>query len=310
MIADVKKQNLEAHNFISDSLLFLETLNKFNGKKMSVTDEQAFLENINEFSASFIYFREAYDQKSTNIHHLAVLLEDIRIVVDNGNADYKNAANDTEAMDILLDVINDSTLKMGHMDAYLKDAEKEEQEYKRMQTVERVFLETKQGVEGAEKVFKKVSEDVKNNMSSIHAELEKMDHQFDVFENNAKDVKKQCDKVAAIGDAFEKGFKDWEVSSNAETKKAYVDIIAKINENNIELTNQKDKSMEITESSWAKTLDKIEKKSATTLNNVEQLNKESQDLLKKEGVKQFLVYGGSVMAGLNFFLLIALFLIK
>ena len=310
MTAELKKQNLEAHSFISDSLVFLETLNKFNGKEMSDTDEQAFLENINEFSTSFIYFREAYDQKSTNIHQLSVLLEDIRIGFTKGNANYKKVANKTEAMNILLAVINNATEKMGDMKRYLIKAEKEEQENKRMQTVERVFMETKQGVEGAEKVFREVSEDVKNNMSSVHAEMEKMDGQLSIFENNTKEFKKQCDKVAVVGEAFEKGFKDWEVSSNAEIKKAFDGIMEKIKTDRLEAASQKDESMKAVESSWTKTLDQIEKKSATTLNNVEQLNNESQDLLKKEGVKQFLVYGGTVMAGLNFLLLMAMLFIK
>jgi len=310
MIVSEKKRNLVASSFVSDALKLLETLNTINDKNMTDTENQAFLENINEFSKSFIYFREAYDQKSSNIQHLAILLEEIRAIVDNGNATYTNSNDQGICMDILLEIINESSMKMGQMDDYLLGAEKEEHENKRMQVVEKIFIDTKLGVEGAKTVFKEVGQSVKASMNSIHEELEKMDGQLNVIENTAKEFKTQCDKVVKMGDDFELGFKNWKTSSHEEIDKAFNDIIENIKAQKQETTDQKNKAIEEVSEAWKAAMAEIESKSGATLVNVQELNNESSSLLKKEGVKQFLVYGGTVMAGLNFFLLLALLLFK
>lgn len=310
MIVSEKRRNLEASSFVSDALKLLETLNTINGKDMTATENQAFLENIDEFSKSFIYFREAYDQKSSNIQHLAILLEEIRTIVDNGNATYTNSNDQGICMDILLEIINESSKKMGKMDSYLVGAEKEEHENKRMQVVEKIFIDTKLGVEGAETVFKEVGQSVKASMNSVHEEMEKMDGQLNVIENTAKEFKTQCDKVVKMGDDFELGFKKWKTSSHEEIDKAFNDIIENIKAQKQETTDQKNKAIEEVSEAWKAAMAEIESKSGATLVNVQELNNESSSLLKKEGFKQFLVYGGTVMSGLNFFLLLALLLFK
>jgi methyl-accepting chemotaxis protein len=306
---DVKK-NKETHNFMNDSIKLLEVLNNFNSEKMSESDEEILLENIDDFFSSFVYFRESCENKKSNIHHLSVIMEDVWTIAEDGNEAYKKAETNEEIHNSLLKTVNNITDKLDEIEKTLAEAEKDEQEFKRMETVEKVFLDTKMNVIEVSESFKTFSEDVKNNMTLMHDEMEQMENNLRGFENNTQEYKNNTDKLKQVGNEWNENFKNWQVSSNKKIEEGHNDLIEKINASTKEAVNNKDKLLENINSRWETQVDNMEKKCAETLFNVSEINESSKKLLFGEHFKQVFIYFGSAMSVINFFMLIAFMVLK
>lgn len=285
MEANVKK--MEAQNFLGDAFNMLQELNKVNGRDLSKKEKEAILEKLDEFSTAFIYFRESYDESQSNIHKMGQSIEDIRQIVAVGEKQYLSCENQpVQANQILINMISQIMDELQNIDNWTKDALVEETQSRQLNTIKDIFVETKKDIDGAEKVFRDVQDKIEEQSNSLKDNMESVQTSLSSFSSNLVETKNQLSCFEQIGKNILTGFDEWKLSSGKDLENSF--------KSQVETVNKK----------FGEYLEGIDKKTNEVNIKMEKLADKSDSLLSGEGAKQFLVYGGTVLTGLNFILLI------
>lgn len=285
MEANIKK--MEAQNFLGDAFNMLQELNRVNGQDLSKEEKEVILEKLDEFSTAFIYFRESYDESQSNIHKLSEKVEDIRQIAAIGERLYgENEGDLTKLNQILINMIADIMEQLQNIDNLTKDAMVEETQNRQLNAVKEIFIETKKDIDGAEMVFRDIQAKMADQSASLKGNLDSVQSSMAAFEDNLAETKSQLDGMKQIGENIMTGFNEWKGASGNELENSL--------KGQIDVVNQK----------FHDYLSNVESKSNDVSNKMEKLTDKMESLLTGEGVKQFLIYGGTALTGLNFILLI------
>lgn len=280
-------QKMEAQNFLGDAFEMLRELNQVNGKDLSKEEKEALLEKLDEFSTAFIYFRESYDESQSNIHKISQNMEDIRQIVAIGEKQYEENENDPKnANKVLMNMIGHIMEQLQKIDEWTKDAVVEETQNRQLSAIKEIFIDTKKDIDGAESIFRNIQGDMKEQSGALRDSMESVQASMSSFENSFAEVKGQLDGFAQIGKDIQTGFDDWKNTATPDFEKLFEEKIKPVNQ-------QYENYLKVIE-------DKTEKSSK----DMERFTEKVDSLFTGEGVKQFLVYGGTALTGLNFILLI------
>lgn len=300
----------EANNFLSDALMLIQELNKANGKELSKEEKGELLEKLDEFSTAFIYFRESYDESKSKIHQLAEIIEDIRNISAIGEAGYLNAPDDQSKIDVLEQMINGIMDRLEIMNGLTEKATVEESQNRQLNGIKEIFVETKKDILGTETALRDVLAKIQTNSDGLKDSMESVESHLRVFENNAVEIKNQYDGIKLTETTILEAFKNWEKSSGPDIDRGFNDVLDKI-EKIVKLHEEKQvEKISKVDESFEKSMASFKSKSDEVLEKISAISHKTDNLLTGEGVKQFMVYGGTALSGLNLILLILLLFFK
>ncbi|WP_126981251.1 hypothetical protein [Acetobacterium bakii] len=300
----------EAKSFRDDMLKLMQTLNGVDDENLSQEGAETLQQGIEEFASQFIYFRESYTQKSSHIRRISALMEDIREVVGDCKEKYEVTENVEEANSILYEAVNGVVGKLSDVEGNLEEAEQEELEFKRIESIERIFMEANISVQATEIVVKKVGEQIKEHMENFREVMENMDLQLAVFEKNAVEIKEQCDKILGTGEMWAGAFKEWKQVSHKQVEDAFKELAELVKEAKKEMIVDRDKELKAITDKYEEAITQITAKTDSLLGNMNALVEKTHSLLSAEGFKQVMLYMGCGFSVINFVLLIVFIFTK
>ena len=300
----------EPKSFRDDILKFMQTLNGIDDRKMTPEEVEELRQSVEEFASQFIYFRESYTQKKSNIRHISILMEDIRKLVGESSDQYENTEDQEEANTILLNMVNEIIGKLSNVAKTLEEAEKEENEFKRIESIERIFLETNVGIQGSETVIRNMAEQIKEQMTSFREGVESNDLQLAVIEKNTIEFREQCDNIINIFAAFKNDSDISKAVSQKNLDELFKNLVKEVNKTKIDIVGEREKELNELTGKYSEALDKINDKSKEALGKMEGLMERVNTLLFAEGFKQFFFIIGGGFSIINFIILIVLIFTK
>lgn len=303
-------QKNEANNFLSDALVLIQELNKANGKELSKEEKKELLIRLDEFSTSFIYFRESYDESKSKIHQLAEAMEDIRQISFVGEEAFQNAPNDQAGNEILMQMICDIMDKLENMNGLIEYATVEESQNRQLNGIKEIFIETKKDIQGSEIALRKITSNIEENTANLKDSFELVENQIKIFEKTAVEIKTLCDSIATNEETILKAFNAWEFRAGPEIERGFNDVIEKIENIKRDYELKKVSELKEIDETFDKCMGSIKEKSDSVIKNLEGLTEKAEGLFSGESVKQFLVYGGTAFSVLNFILLMVMFFVK
>lgn len=300
----------EANNFLSDALVLIQELNKASGKELSKEEKSELLGKLDEFSTSFIYFRESYDESKSKIHQLAEVIERIREVSAVGEAGYVNAQDQESKNNVLIQMISEIMDKLETMNDLIEHATVEESQNRQLNGIKEIFVETKKDILGTETALRDVLAKIQMNSDGLKDSMESVENHLRVFENNVVEIQNQYDGIKLTETTILEAFKNWEAASGPDIDRGFNDVLDKI-EKIVKIHEEKqvDKISKVDES-FEKSMASFKSKSDEVLEKINTISQKTDNLLTGEGVKQFMVYGGTALSGLNLILLILLLFLK
>jgi len=300
----------EANNFLSDALVLIQELNKASGKELSKEEKSDLLEKLDEFSTSFIYFRESYDESKSKIHQLTEAIEQIREVSATGEAGYENAPDQESKNAVLLSMISEIMDKLETMNGLIEHATIEESQNRQLNGIKEIFVETKKDILGTENALRDVHAKIELNSDHLKDSMESVEKNLRIFEKNVAEIKSQYDAIKLTETTILEAFKRWEVASGPEIERGFSEIFEKI-EMIVKTHEEKqvDKISKV-DDCFNQCMASFKTKSDEVLDKISAISQKSDNLLTGEGIKQFMVYGGTALSGLNLILLLLLLFFK
>lgn len=298
-----RKDNKVPQNFMSDTYKLLDTLNKLNNSEN--IDQAAMLNAINDFTTSFVYFRESMNAEQSNIQALNTKILKINELIGQASEDYSNSS-ESKALEILETTMNEIINHLNDMNDSLQEAEIEERESKRIDAIERMFVGANTDLAATHEVINRTREDLLNiegsmneSADSIRDGIEQVDRKVELFEKQASEFKTQCDGIVKTGQDWQKAFESWETASSKKTEESLNRLSEKLDQTQNGIGNQYEKSIE-----------KIEKKGDDTLEKIEDLLDSAKSNLATEGFKQVFSLIGGGFTIINFILILMMFFMK
>ena len=300
----------EAKSFRDDILKFMQTLNGVDDEKLTPEEAEILRESVEEFASQFIFFRESYTQKNSHIRHISVLMEDIRELVGESGEKYEEAEDLEESNTILFNAVNEVIGKLSEVEKNLEEAEKEESEFKRIESIERMFVQANLSVQGSEETIKKMADQIKDQMVTFREGVESNDLQLAIIEKNTIDFKQQCDTIIKTFESFSQHFDESREVSQKKLDELFTNLVEQVNQTKTDIVGEREKELDALTGKYNEALDKIETKSDEALGKMEGLMDRVNTLLFAEGFKQLFFMIGGGFSIINFIMLIVLIFTK
>lgn len=300
----------EAKSFRDDILKFMQTLNGVDDENLTPEEAEILRESVEEFASQFIYFRESYTQKNSHIRHISVLMEDIRELVGESGEKYEEAEDLEESNTILFNAVNEVIGKLSEVEKNLEEAEKEESEFKRIESIERMFVQANLSIQGSEETIKKMAEQIKDQMVTFRDGVESNDLQLAIIEKNTIDFKQQCDTIVKTFESFSQHFDESKEVSQKKLDELFTNLVEQVNQTKIDIVGEREKELNELTGKYSEALDKISTKGDEAQKKMEGLMDRVNTLLFAEGFKQLFFMIGGGFSIINFIMLIVLIFTK
>lgn len=300
----------EAKSFRDDILKFMQTLNGVDDENLTPDEAEILRESVEEFASQFIYFRESYTQKNSHIRHISVLMEDIRELVGESGEKYEEAEDLEESNSILFNAVNEVIGKLSDVEKNLEEAEKEESEFKRIESIEQIFLQTNMSIQGSEMSFKSLAEQITGQMETFRDGVESNDLQVAIIEKNTIEFKEQCETIVKTFDTFSQHFDESKEVSQKKLDELFTNLVEQVNKTKIDIVGEREKELDQLTGKYSEALDKISSKSDEAQKKMEGLMERVNTLLFAEGFKQLFIIIGGGFSIINFIILIVLIFTK
>jgi hypothetical protein len=266
----------EAKSFRDDILKFMQTLNGVDDENLTPEEAEILRESVEEFASQFIYFRESYTQKNSHIRHISALMEDIRELVGESGEKYEEAEDLEESNTILFNAVNEVIGKLSEVEKNLEEAEKEESEFKRIESIERMFVQANLSVQGSEETIKKMADQIKDQMVTFREGVESNDLQLAIIEKNTIDFKQQCDTIIKTFESFSQHFDESKEVSQKKLDELFTNLVEQVNQTKTDIVGEREKELDALTGKYNEALDKIETKSDEALGKMERFNGSGQ----------------------------------
>ncbi|MEA4805003.1 hypothetical protein [Acetobacterium wieringae] len=300
----------KANNFLSDAISMIQELNKISGKELSMEEKNNVMEKLDEFSTSFIYFREFYDESKSKIRQLGLVIEDIRSISAIGEANYTNASDPDKQMDILVGIVTSIMDRLEIMNDLINQATVEESQNRQLNGIKEIFIETKKSIEGTETNLRSLMDKFDGKSDHLKDSMEAVETHLLVFENIAVDLKNQYDGIKQMEETILKAFGEWQNVAAPDISAGFDKMLENVNRTITEREEQQVAKVSEVDNAFVKTMESFKTQSNEVLEKIKSINQKTDNLLSGEGVKQFMVYGGTALSGLNLILLILLLFLK